>query len=256
MITAQTFFFSSSKNCRNFFSEFCFLMIFLIGKLLFQPPDQGWPTHGPRRNFCGGIQWFFDVLSFAQFFLNASHRPNRVGHPCSRQTSRDFFLFFLVRGVDRWMKKKSKSKFGRITFWTFGHPISHCGIFYLRNLIRNRQLWNQRQFCGINATFCGITDPKFWWISWRESKKFENHWSLKTPAHFFSFIFNQQKFLTFLQTIIRSSFFLFLVFFRRFFFIKFSRNWNFFWMRRKLVEMICGRPRMMSNWSSGMVSRF
>ncbi len=79
-------------------------MIFLIGKLLFQPPEQGWATRGPRRNFCG-IQWFFDILSFAQFFCQmrptdrfglATPAPDRLP---------GIFLFFLVRGFDRWMKK-------------------------------------------------------------------------------------------------------------------------------------------------------
>jgi hypothetical protein len=53
MISAQTFFFSSSKNFPKYFSDICFLMNFLVGKLFFQPPDQGWPTRGLRRNFCG-----------------------------------------------------------------------------------------------------------------------------------------------------------------------------------------------------------
>ncbi len=41
--------------------------------------------------------------------------------------------------------------------------------------------------------FNGVAAPKFWWIFWRESKKFENHWTLKTPAHFFLIYFQSTK---------------------------------------------------------------
>ncbi len=92
------------KLLKIFFRNF-FFDDFFYWENCFQPPDQGWRTRGPSRNFCGGIQWFFDILSFAQFFSNAAHRPIRVGHPCFRQIFRDFFGLFLVRGFDRWVKK-------------------------------------------------------------------------------------------------------------------------------------------------------
>jgi hypothetical protein len=41
MITAQTFFFSSSKNCRKYFSEFCFLMIFWSENCFFSLETRG-----------------------------------------------------------------------------------------------------------------------------------------------------------------------------------------------------------------------
>jgi hypothetical protein len=33
--------------------------------------------------------------------------------------------FFLSWGID-YPKKSSKTRFGKITSWTFNHPISHC----------------------------------------------------------------------------------------------------------------------------------
>jgi hypothetical protein len=85
-------------------------------------------------------------LSFAQFFQNAVHRPIQVSQPCSRQTSRDLFCVFLSSRF--WPlneKKKPKSKFGRITFWTFDHPISHCGFL---NILRSK-----RSTVGFQAKF-------------------------------------------------------------------------------------------------------
>ncbi len=146
MITAQTFSFSSSKNCRKYFFWILFFDNFFCRKITFSASRPGVANPRPKKKFLRRNSVVFRCFEFCSVFLNAAHRPIRVGHPCSRQTSRDFFVVFLVRGFDRRMKKKPKSKFGRITFWTFGHPISHCGFWM----------------------FCEVKDPRlvFSWSLW------------------------------------------------------------------------------------------
>jgi hypothetical protein len=119
------FFLLFFKKLLKIFLWILFFDDFLVGKLLFQPPDQGWPTRGPRRNFCGGIQWLF---RYFEFFFKCGPQTDSGWPPLLQTDFQGFFVFFLVRSFDRWMKKKPKSKFERITFWTFGHPISHCGF--------------------------------------------------------------------------------------------------------------------------------
>ncbi len=105
-------------------------MIFLLRKLLFQPPDQGWRNRGPRRNFCGGIRWFF---RYFEFFFNAVHIPIRVDHLCSRQTSRDLFWAFLSSRFWPLSKKKPKSKFGKNHFRPPNFPL------WVLNVLRSKR---------------------------------------------------------------------------------------------------------------------
>ncbi len=89
MISAQTFFFSSSKNCRKFFSDF--LMIFLVGKLLFSLQTRGGKPAAQEEISAAEFSDFFDVLSFAQF-LKCGPQTDSGWPPLLQTDSQGFFL--------------------------------------------------------------------------------------------------------------------------------------------------------------------
>jgi hypothetical protein len=68
-------------------------------------------------------------------------------------------------------------------------------------------------FVGSKQLLMALRLPNFGEFSGANRKSLRITGCWKLPHIFFSFIFNQQKISTFLQTIITSSFFLFLVFF-------------------------------------------
>ncbi len=143
---STNFFFSSSKNCRKYF--FWIFDDFFTEKIAFQPPDQGWRNRGPRRNFCGEIQWFFDILSFAQFFFKYGPQTEPGWPPLLHTDFQRFFIFvFLSSRFWPLNEKKTKIKIWKNHFLDFRPPNFPLWVWMYRGvkdprLVFRRSLWN------------------------------------------------------------------------------------------------------------------
>ncbi len=88
------FFLLFFKKLSNFFFWFLLFDDFFSRKIAFLASRPGVANPRPNKKFLRRNSVIFRYFEFCSiFFSNAAHRPNRVDHPCSRQTPRDFFCF-------------------------------------------------------------------------------------------------------------------------------------------------------------------